>query len=470
MTPQERRIERARLDLPCFTEAILGYHNNWHHREWYHLMVAHGRLAIAAPRDHAKSTCFSENFPLWRAFKYDPKREPFKRVYGYIFSDTFGQGVDLLEEIERKVRATPQLHFLIPGDRKLMVEGEIRFANGTNLVAAGMNTAVRGGHAQFVICDDVLNDENTATARQREKTKQYFRKTISPMVAVGGSLFLVGTIQHPQDLLMESIANPEFVGRKYQALIDEAQGRVLWPEAWPLKRLLAKRREIGSFAFASEYQNSPLDDQTSPFPYEWLERCFDPTARLLDSYSGPWATFGAADLAVVSDRRRAEERDTDYFVCGVIAVDENQVRHVVHLFRDRGLSPRAQAAKIAQVCRDFNCSIFLVENNAAQDWLVEALREETALPIRPFTTGKQKADLHDGVPSLAVLFENRKFRIPRGDEQSVAIIDTLVSELNGLFREAHDDTVIWLWLANEAAKAGSGGLPFYASTGTPRAR
>jgi hypothetical protein len=468
LTPEERRSERARLDLAFLTEEILGYRNSRHHREWYDLMQRHRRLAVAAPRDHAKSTCFSENYPLWRVFRYDPRREPFKRVYGYLFSDTVGQAQDLLEEVERRLRETPALHFLIPADRKLLVEGELRFANGANLVAAGMHTAVRGGHAQFVICDDVLNDESCATHLQREKAKKYFRKTISPMVARGGSLFLVGTVQHHQDLLMDLIGNPEFTGRRYQALQDDS---VLWPEVWPRERLEAKRREIGSVAFASEYQNEPVDETTALFRYEWLQQCFDPALRLVADGAGlpaAWKRYGAADLAVVSSKRRAEEMDTDYFVCGVLAVDELGNRHLVHLYRDRGLSPAAQAAKIAETCRAFDCRLFLVENNAAQDWLVGALRETTALPIRPYTTGREKADLYTGVPSLSVLFENRKFRIPRGDERSVALTDILVAELNGLRREAHDDTVMWLWLANEAAKQGSADLPFYAGAGVGR--
>ena len=56
-------------------------------------------------------------------------------------------------------------------------------------------------------------------------------------------------------------------------------------------------------------------------------------------------------------------------------------------------------------------------------------------------------DIYKGVPSLAVLFENRKYRLPRGDDRSVRMTDILTNELVGLGIEAHDDTVMALWIA-----------------------
>ena len=56
-------------------------------------------------------------------------------------------------------------------------------------------------------------------------------------------------------------------------------------------------------------------------------------------------------------------------------------------------------------------------------------------------------DVFKGVPSLSVLFENGKYRLPRGDKQSAELTDILTNELIGLGIESHDDTVMALWIA-----------------------
>ena len=66
--------------------------------------------------------------------------------------------------------------------------------------------------------------------------------------------------------------------------------------------------------------------------------------------------------------------------------------------------------------------------------------------------------LDRGVPSLQMLFENKKFVIPRKTERDRRITDVLINELKcftwaegklqGL--GAHDDTVMSLWIADEA--------------------
>ena len=63
------------------------------------------------------------------------------------------------------------------------------------------------------------------------------------------------------------------------------------------------------------------------------------------------------------------------------------------------------------------------------------------------TTGREKMDVFKGVPSLSILFENGKYRMPRGDERSARLVDVLANELVGLGVEAYDDTVIALWIA-----------------------
>ena len=72
------------------------------------------------------------------------------------------------------------------------------------------------------------------------------------------------------------------------------------------------------------------------------------------------------------------------------------------------------------------------------------------LPIKKFHTGVQKHSLDKGVPSLRVLLENGKFRIPRGDARSVELTDIWIDEMRSFTWHdgklasvgGHDDTVM----------------------------
>jgi len=60
---------------------------------------------------------------------------------------------------------------------------------------------------------------------------------------------------------------------------------------------------------------------------------------------------------------------------------------------------------------------------------------------------RSRMDVFKGVPSLSVMFENGKYRLPRGDKRSEKLVDILTNELVGLGIETHDDTVMALWIA-----------------------
>jgi hypothetical protein len=54
----------------------------------------------------------------------------------------------------------------------------------------------------------------------------------------------------------------------------------------------------------------------------------------------------------------------------------------------------------------------VVENNAAQDYIVQFARHSTAIPVFPFTTGRNKAHPEFGIEGLAVEMSNTKWLIP----------------------------------------------------------
>jgi len=105
--------------------------------------------------------------------------------------------------------------------------------------------------------------------------------------------------------------------------------------------------------------------------------------------------------------------------------------------------------------------IFL-EDNQMQRIFGDELIRTSDLPIHKFTTGVQKHSLDKGLPSLRVLLENRKFRIPRGDAHSVEMTDLWISEMQAMTWDkgkivsvgAHDDLVMGNWICDQCIRHG----------------
>jgi len=221
----------------------------------------------------------------------------------------------------------------------------------------------------------------------------------------------------------------------------------LWPERWPLKRLLREKDEIGSLVFAQEYQNEPISEETTYFRREWIEKCYRYNKGMVPHYNGEMPVFTGWDLSVVADKERAVAHDSDYTVGITIALGEDGTRHILDIYRERGLTPGQILSIIKAKAQNFNPAVITIENNLFQCLYEQQLISTTDLPIFGHTTGHEKMDVFEGVPSLSVLFENGKYTLPRGDERSARLMDVLTNELVGLGIEKHDDTVMALWIA-----------------------
>lgn len=438
--------EIARRDPEYFMSEVLGLQVAGHHREWIQLIAQNRRLCVMAPRDHSKTTVFSVVFPLWR-IRFIPGD------LGYIFSYSQDQASKILERIKDIVETNSFFQGLKPKNPETWHKSEIKCSNGAKIVAKGFGTSVRGPRPNWIICDDILADRNIYPMSY---IKKFFFEAVSNMIARDGRIIVVGTPQSRDDLLHELAKNPAYCFRKYAAVLSEEEKTTLWPQRYSYQDLMLKKREVGSVAFAKEWLCEPVSEESSLFPYSLVSNCFDPEFRMPLEYRGPWKTYIGCDLALSAGA------GADYTVFLTLGVDSAGNRYILDIFREKGLSYKGQFEKIVELSKRYRPQLVYVEANQYQRVLVDMLRDRTDIPVKPFITGRKKVDLIEGVPGLRVLFENGKIRIPRGDDRSIDLTDVLVRELvNFGWREGklegvgeHDDTVMALYIADQAVKEG----------------
>lgn len=460
-------------DLSYFAERVLDMEIVNHHKEWSELVSNDPRIAINASRDHGKSYFFCFAYVLWRAYYHwippslgaDYKSIP-RISLGYIFSNTQDQAIKHLEIVKHELETNDRLFHLIPDKKDTWSKQEIRLSNGAIIRARGWGVSVRGAHPVYVVCDDVLNEENLYSEITRRKEKDYMFSAVTPMLVPGGQLVVVGTPLHNDDLYADLKQNRSYQFRTYPAC-DENFGNVLWPTRYPRERLEAIRDEVGSTRFAREYRSIPISDDSSLFPERIVSECFDKDfempSGLTDEERTKLQVYTGVDLAM------SATVGADFTVITTIGLDQYKNRWILDMRRKKGLSMTEQLREIEDVHRNFGPQKILIEDNNFQRVFKDELVRRTDMPVEGFTTTRyNKNSMEKGVPSLQILFENKKFVIARKTPRDRRITDVLVHELRCFSWQdgklagigAHDDHVMSLWMANEACSTGSFSFSF----------
>lgn len=367
------------------------------------------------------------------------------------------------------------------------------------LRAAGVRTAMTGGHYDVIVVDDPVAMSSVKNLDRRRELRDWLKSTVTPMLAPGGLLIVIGTRKHHDDLYAHLLRDPTWrkLERKailrfpdkaapvyaldehgIEELVDwdvEGDHEVLWPEERPLKYLLTEREGIrgdeglGYTGFGREYQNEVMDEEDTLFK----RRDLDPATKRgerLRLYDGPWPRrlliVQGWDLAFVTDRKHAERRDTNYTVGVTLGADVvTRERYLMGIFRDRGMAPRDQKLAVireyqrfAPPADTFDQShlehirqgwVFAVgmETNHAGNYVSIDVGEAADIPLVGAWTGREVSDAFKGVPAISSLFERRKVIIPYATRDTREAVDVLVRELHELGTARHDDTVLAFWIA-----------------------
>ncbi len=238
------------------------------HKELYQILLTTKRGAVAAPREHAKSTVVSLFFVLYCiCYKL--------RKFIVLISDTLPQSRLLLNAIKVEMEGNDAL---IADFGNLVNDGkwgeeDILTTTGIRIVARGAGQSLRGLRQRMfrpdlVICDDLENDENVDNPESRAKLQRWFKNVV---LNLGKScqVFVVGTILHFDSLLSHLLdvdKYRKFFKRLFQAVDDDfTEPSALWPAKWSLADLKAKEEDIGPTEFNQEFRNRPVNSDTQSF-------------------------------------------------------------------------------------------------------------------------------------------------------------------------------------------------------------
>lgn len=361
------------------------------HMELWELFTRPERkIAIAAPRGHAKSTAITHAAVLATVlFK--------ERDFVLIVSDTEGQAIQFLGDIKKELLENEALIDTF-GIKKFIKDAEsdiiVEFKSGEQfrIIAKGSEQKVRGlkwrnKRPNLIIGDDLENDEIVMNEDRRAKFRNWFNNALVPAGSDNCLIRIVGTILHMDSMLERkmppwgdkttetdgikhwSTVKRSWLSVRYQAH-NEDFSKILWEEKFPKERLLDIRQDYidegNPEGYSQEYLNYPIDEENAffrredfpPIPEEEMD-------EYLEYYVG-------GDLAI-------SEKDTRAFTVFVIAgMNPKGILRVVDVRRFRGDS-RDIIDEFFAIQQRYNPQAFFIEKEnimrSVGPFLFEEMRE-----------------------------------------------------------------------------------------------
>jgi predicted phage terminase large subunit-like protein len=326
----------------------------FHHDLWKAFCHEKSRVAIGAPRGHAKSTAGTLTFALASmCFRVND--------HIMIMSDTESQACQFLGSIKQHLSANKPLieaFNISPIDMwEKETESEIIFSfldgRRCRIFARGSEQKVRGTtwetrRPNLVLMDDCENDEMVLNEERRRKFINQFQNKILPLGNKGCLIRVVGTILHSDSLLQNLLTfngkdeqNRAWDGLKEYPLEtsisswyalrfkahNEDFSQILWPEMFSKERLLGLRDEFTAFGnisgYAQEYLNTPIDQSDAYFRQDDMKDIS--SVGEIETY------YISGDLAISQKDSRAF---TVFVVAGVNSEGIIRIRDVVRFRGD----------------------------------------------------------------------------------------------------------------------------------------
>ena len=182
----------------------------------------------------------------------------------------------------------------------------------------------------------------------------------------------------------------------------------------------------------------PITNSTSLFPMKVMKRnLVDSMEMISNIYSSPvkFKKIGlGVDLAVAANTVEKEDKDSDYFVCAAVGLDEYNRYYLLNIYRNRGLSYLQQINVVKRMNEAFGADVIMCENNQYQKAFADMLKDNGLTNVLDqATTDKNKYSFTIGLPAISVLFEQGRFKIPYApDTYTRNLADAVMVEFNSL--------------------------------------
>jgi hypothetical protein len=272
-------ILRAQCKESLFfvASAILGYGQLTPHLHYEMCQVAQNintyhRLCSVVPRDHYKTSIFTISYGVWRGI-CNPNET------GLIVANNATNAERMVSKIRAAFESAPLLRQLYP---ELLPEKSKRWNKEeaclprtmqwpeATWTAAGWSTKVTSGHFDYIVYDDLVDEDSYESPEQMRKLCERFEQReglLRPPIperditVVGNHWSNIDVISYIEE------RHPEYYIYYRQAIEG---GKPIFPEMYTLDWMLRKQ-QADPYTFATQWMNNPADEKLAELKRAWLQ-------------------------------------------------------------------------------------------------------------------------------------------------------------------------------------------------------
>lgn len=389
------------------------------------------RLIVNMPPRHGKSELISFWFPLWLLAR-KPNRRIILVSYEHDFAASWGKRVrDWIRDNGKE--AALSLDPYSTAAHRWFLTG------GGSMTSAGAMGPITGKGGDVIIVDDpIKNDEEAASEVMREKMWNWFQSTLFTRLEPGGFLVTLGTRWHEDDLLgrleRDSLVNPETgerAGLEYEVLkltataiqndpLGRPEGAALWPERYPVEKLVEIRKGLSPYHWSALYQQTPTPEEGNAVKRSWWKY---------------WTILPDFDVMIQSWDLAFEDMEKSDYCVGQVWGRRGGEFYLIDQIRKRLNAPEVISA-IKKWATQYPRAVGkIIEARANGPAVVQILQRDLGgmIPVKP--KGSKDARLQSVIP----LIEAGSCFIPPPDK--AIWVGDFIEECAAFPRARHDDQV-----------------------------
>ena len=452
------------------------------------------RIALAAPRNSAKSTIVSLEFVIYCICYH-------LEEFIVIISNTKEQAESFLTNIKFELETNPRLKDDFPdvceiGEKPKPPrwrQDDIITKNGIEVLALGYNQQIRSrkykqSRPSLIILDDLEAGNAIQSAENFERLYDYLTRSVLKSGTNATNVVFLGTIHNYGSLLAQFTspdAHPGWEKRIYRSVIswsvhlelwekweriyscqDAFEGnegpeaalkffeqnkalmlegtQVLWETKYSYYELMVMRLEEGTASFDSEMQNEPVNPRDRIFDvdsYGYLEDKHSSTENLLVNLGEKKRIYGGCDPSLGKESKRSDST-------AIVTVVKDIEKGTLYVI-DADVAKR-KPDNIIETIMSYHkirgYTKFGVETNQYQEFLALELkrRSELAQVYVPVVGMPNTTDKLGRFQSLQPLFASGVLQLSRR-------LHILLEQMKHCPKGAHDDSLDALYLAVKLA-------------------
>lgn len=457
------------------------------------------RIAVAAPRNHAKSTLITLEFVIYCICYH-------LEDFIVIVSNTNNQAESFLTnikfELENNIRLKEDFPEVCEIGQKPKPprwrQDDIIAKNGIEVLALGSNQQIRSrknkqNRPTLIILDDLEAGNTIQSAENYGKLYDYLTKSVLKAGSSITNVAFIGTIHcygsllsqftdlqtHPgwSKMVYRSIiswsTHLELWERwtriyNYQESLEDMEGpdaalkyfeqnkvlmlegtEVLWPARFTYLDLMIMREQEGHGSFDSEMMNEPINPRDRIFnidTYTYFDDKYPTVEDLLAGLGEKKRIFGACDPSMGKEGKRG-----DYSaIVSVVKDTEKGTLYIIDADVERR-SPDATLEKIMVYHKIRHYSLFGFESNQAQEFMLSELtrRSSAASIYVPVKSIVNTTDKIARIQSLQPLFASGRLQLSRR-------LLILLEQMKYFPKGAHEDSLDALQMAVKLAMDDNG--------------